>query len=240
VIGKNMSEYKKIITMPVYNRADYTKEVLEGFKMCNGIENYTIYIFAEPGCQEVIDVIKSMTTLNIELKINETKLGLPKNTKQCLEHGFSLTNYNIHFEDDCVPGKDCLEYFELAKDNYEKVPEIFSITATSRDEVIPNTDNAYYQVERMQWFIPTAWATWADRWQEIKGKWTEVANLSWSMSAHNALNGRYLIYPRVSRIKYIGFEKSTNKNEEYQLEHHSTLFWINEVENIEKNLFHEK
>lgn len=232
--------YKKVITMPTYNRPVYTKQVLEGLLRCDGIEDYNIYIFAEPECPEVIDVINSMITkgLKIDLVINKERMKLPKNTRQCLDKGFSLTDYLIHWEDDIVPSKDCLKYFEWARDKYENDTDIFSISGFHRTHPFENKDDLYNAVVRIKGFIPTGWATWIDRWEEIKTNWEETKT-SWSHSAHNARKDRCVLIPYLSRTKYVGIEKPTNCFPDFHKKHHCNDFWVDSVDfNITKN-YHE-
>jgi len=230
-------DYKKVITMPVYRRPDYTKQVLEGMRKCYGIKDYTIYIFAEPGYQEVIDVINSFDDLNIVLSINEVKLGLAANTRQCLDYGFSLSDFVIHFEDDIVPNKDCLEYFEWVRDEYVNDKEIFTTTAYNRSPFHTNDHDIYHEVRRRSWHH-LCWATWIDRWEEIKNGWTVTGGgNAWSTSVKNILNGRCEIYPVISRVLYIGIEDGTNGEPESNKRYVSD-FWIGSVE-LEKGKYYE-
>jgi hypothetical protein len=227
--------YKKIITIPVYRRPNYTKQVLEGLRNCYGIKDYTICIFAEPGYPEVIDVIKSFTDLNIILTINEKQLGLPSNTRQCLDYGFSVSDFVIHIEDDTVPDKDCLEFYEWVRDEYENDKEIYTITAYNRCEPIPNDHDIYHEVRRRPWFHSTSWATWQDRWEEIKNGWVQVELINvWSNSVQNTRGNRCEIYPCIARVKYIGKELSTNT---LTLEYFNE-FWVGSVE-LEKGKYYE-
>lgn len=227
--------YKKIITIPVYRRPNYTKQVLEGLRNCYGIKDYTICIFAEPGYPEVIDVIKSFTDLNIILTINEKQLGLPSNTRQCLDYGFSVSDFVIHIEDDTVPDKDCLEFYEWVRDEYENDKEIYTITAYNRCEPIPNDHDIYHEVRRRPWFHSTSWATWQDRWEEIKNGWVQVELINvWSNSVQNTRGNRCEIYPCIARVKYIGKELSTNI---LTLEYFNE-FWVGSVE-LEKGKYYE-
>ena len=232
-------DYKKIITIPTWKRPEYTGQVLEGMKRCYGIEDYTIYIFAEPEYPEVIDVIESFTDLNIVLSINEKRLGLPGNTRQCLDKGFSMTDYLIHFEDDIVPSKDCLKYFEWARDKYVDDKNIFSISGLHRTHNFKNKDDLYHAVIRIDGFIPTGWAMWQDRWKETKLNWEETKT-SWSLSAHNARKRSCVLIPYLSRTKYIGIENTTNCTPEFHKEHHCNEFWVDSVDfDDNTNEYHE-
>jgi hypothetical protein len=230
-------DYKKIITIPTWKRPDYTRQVLEGFSRCYGIEGYTIYVFAEPGYPDVINVIKSFTNLNIVLSINEKRLGLPGNTRQCLDYGFSQSDYVIHFEDDIVPDKDCLEYFEWARDEYMDDKEIYTVTAFNKCDPVSNDRNIYHEIRRRPWFHSWGWATWTDRWNEIKDNWKVVEENTWSFSIKDSRKDRCEIYPCISRVQNIGELMGTNTLPKDHWIHYNE-FWIGSVE-LEKSKYYE-
>lgn len=225
--------YNKIIVMPLWKRANYTKTVLEGLLNCNGIDEYKILIHLEPGYPEVLDVIYSMKEkLNIGLFMNSSILGATHNTYNCMENGFDFSDYVIYFEDDDVPCKDCLKYFEWSRDTYENDYDILSVTSYNR--TWPEPDE-YYKVYRKQWFTPWGWATWKDRWDEIKTKWNN--NIGWdTIINHHVRGDRYEIKPRLARTQNIGAENSVNvPNAQWHKEHHYNEFWVGSVNLPEGN-----
>ena len=107
----------KTITISLYNRPEYTKILFDSLSMCHGIDDYAIFIFCEPTNQEVIDLAKGFRTNQTVTHVNPHVFGCNANIFQCVDFGFSQSEYNIHFEDDTIPGKDCLNTLSGATDN---------------------------------------------------------------------------------------------------------------------------
>lgn len=219
--------YSKVIVMPLWKRDQYTKSVLEGLRSCAGSFEYKILIHLEPGYPKVLDIIQEFEDLDIDITINQRVLGATLNTYNCMEHGFSLSDYVLFFEDDDMPCKDCLRFFEWARDKYENDVDILSITSYNRTWPTPDE---YYKVYRKQWFTPWGWATWKDRWDEIKTKWNN--NMGWdTIINHHVRGNRYEIKPRLARTQNIGAENSVHvPNAQWHREHHYNECWAGVVD----------
>jgi hypothetical protein len=228
--------YHKIITMVTYQRPEYTRQVLEGIKNCVGSENYTVLIHAEPGFSNVIDVINSMKEhLNINLTVNGRTLGADQNVFNVLEHGFSWSDYVILLEDDDMPAKDCLKYFEWARDTYAEDKTVMTVTSYERAGCEPVD---YYSVFKNHWFTPWGWATWKDRWDEIRPKWFHP--LGWDSAVLDTFGpNRHQIKPKLSRTQNIGAENSVHvPNAQWHRENHYNDFWVGSVE-LGEGVYHE-
>lgn len=215
--------YEKVIVMPVWKRADYTQTVLEGLRSCDGIDDYRIFIFVEPGYQDVLDTVYRFEGLNKNVITNDIVMGATPNTFKCMERGFFESDFVIYFEDDDVPNADCLKYFEWARDKYENDAEILTVTSYSRDGV-PGCDP--YAVSREKWFHPWGWATWRDRWDEIKAKWDNA--LGWdTIINHHVRGDRCEIRPRLARTQNIGATRSVNvPSPEWHRANHFNSMWV--------------
>ena len=216
--------------MDVFKRSEYTKLVLEGMQSCYGIEDYKILIHAEPDHPDVIDVIRSFTDLNIELTINDRILGCGTNTFNCLSHGFSLSDFVIHIEDDIVPAKDCLRYFEWARDKYANDKTVWDITSYCRP-LKPASKTDFFKVDRIaDWFCPWGWATWIDRWEELREKWN-VIDGSWGIPTNKIRGNRFEIRPSLGRTQNIGAENGVNvESIGWHKEYHFNEFWVGNTE----------
>lgn len=207
----------KTISIVLYNRPDYTKQVLQALDNCIGIDQYYISIFIEPGCQEVIDIANQFNS--DVLKVNEKRLGCPLNTLQSIEASFaSGSEYNIHIEDDTVLSRDALLYFEWAK-KYESDKSVWTVTAYNRDYDCGDNPE---MVMRRQWFTCWGWATWKDRWQEMKGKWGQYYRFGgWGRSVLQMRKDRYEIFPCLSRCQNIGAENGLHvRSPKWHRAHH--------------------
>lgn len=240
-----MNKINNSLSISLYNRPEYTKILLYSLSKCYGIENYKIIICCDPGSDEVIDLAKSFKTHQTEVIINKNKLGCGLNIYQCLEIGFSNNNYHIHFEDDTIPGKDCLKYFEWAKEKYIDDEEIFTISAYTQS----NNKTEHYHPKKLEidkvvkrnWFTPWGWATWNNRFEEMKNLWGFDKDKSWDMIVNNFFRkNRFEIAPIISRVQNIGAEMGTHvPNAEWHKENQYNEWWIESIEEYNLNEFYE-
>ena len=200
----------KTLTVTLYNRPDYTKTTLDHLAQCDDIENYHIWIFCEPGNNDVIKLAQNFRpNNNTHLVVNPNKLGCSSNIFQSLDFGFAINDYHIHIEDDIVPGKDCLRYFEWARHKFQNDNSIYTVSAYMKRDV-ELTESQLSQKENVvikrKWFSPWGWATWRNRWDEIRHSvLCEVdQKYSWDTTVHRLIGDRYELCPVVSRVQNIG------------------------------------
>lgn len=198
--------YRKIITMTAFNRPKYLEAVLDALKVCDCIEGYTILARVEPGNQEVIDLLNSIDFCEKVVTVNSQVLGNCMNTLAALDDGFDKSDFVVHVEDDIVLAKDALGLFEACRTRYEQNPHVFSITAYNAD--VNSQEEKKLSVR--QWFHPWGWATWINRHEAIRKQWDKK---SWDTHVNLRLrNGRYEIFPMVSRAQNIGVEGGIHAN----------------------------
>lgn len=222
----------KTLTISLYNRQKYTEQLLAALNQCYGIEDYSISICCEPGFKNIEKLAKDFRPEQTEVIINNRRLGCNTNIYQCLAIGFSKNDYHIHFEDDTIPAKDCLKYFEWARDkSYDK--SLLTVCGYVNSD---NITEHYYpknemieKVSRRCWFTPWGWATWKDRFEEMEKVWDfQAKNGSWDATInHLVRNDRWELFPTVSRIQNIGAEMGTHvPNSEWHKKHHLNEYWI--------------
>jgi hypothetical protein len=99
----------KTISLPVYKRPGRVKRLLETLRACKP-DGYTLYVSAEPGHQDVLDVIGSIDFMPFHVSINKERLGLNGNIKNAL---FAVmragSSFNVALEDDIVLAPDALQ-----------------------------------------------------------------------------------------------------------------------------------
>lgn len=223
----------KTLSISLYNRPKYTSSLLESLNQCFGIEDYNITICCDPGSKEVERLAKQFRPDQTEVIVNNRRMGCNTNIYQCLAIGFSKNEYHIHFEDDTIPGKDCLKYFEWAKNIYKNNDKIFTICGYVTSDNLtehhyPKSDDEKTVASRC-WFTPWGWATWKDRFKEMEKVWDfQGKNGSWDATInHIARNQRFEIFPTISRIQNIGAEMGTHViSPEWHKEHHYNEWWI--------------
>lgn len=207
----------KTISISLYNRPVYTKQVLDSLLKCEGIEEYHILIKIEPEVEDVIKLAQDFNHPHKKVVINNQKLGCSLNIFSCVNESFiqTDTNFHIHIEDDIVPSRDCLRYFEWASSYFQNSKEIGVITSYQRNRsIIPeNIHEVKNLVSKHMWFTPWGWATWRDRWLNQIGPrlYSLITNRSipyssWDKHLHDILkiNNLFQVFPLVSRTQNIG------------------------------------
>lgn len=221
-------DYNKVIVMPVYNRPDYTKQVLEGIRRCYGSEEYKIFIFADPSpiTKEVIEAINSVDRLNKIIFMNDKQLRTGDNVYKCLEYGFEKSDFVVLFEDDIVPAKDCLKFLEWARDKFEDDQNIFNVTSYNR---IYASKLDYYRYEKHPWFTCWGWGIWKDRWDNgLKDNWvSQKLDGNWTTQANIIRGDRFQIRPLLSRSQNIGFKNGVHGLErDIYNNYQFTPYWV--------------
>ena len=226
----------KTLSISLYNRPDYTKILLGHLNECFGIDDYDITICCDPGSKEVEKLAKAFRPSQTNVVVNNRRYGCNTNIYQSLAIGFSKSDYHIHFEDDTIPGKDCLKYFEWAKSKYKDDSNIFTVSgyvnSDNKMECYYEKNNNVKQVSRRCWFTPWGWATWKDRFDEMESVWDfQGTNGSWDVTINgSARKGRWEIIPTVARTQNIGAEMGTHvPNPEWHKSNHMNEWWIESI-----------
>lgn len=211
----------KTISISLYNRPTYTKTVLDSLLQCEGIEEYDIFIRAEPedslNTAKVIRLAEEFDHPNKHFTINKKRLGCSVNIFFCMNEVFLNTNsnFNIHIEDDIVPSKDCLRFFEWSSSYFQNNQDIAVITSYQRNRTIlsENIHDAKNLVSKHMWFTPWGWGTWKNRWTDIISSelYSSITNysiqyFSWDKHLHDILkqNNLFQVFPLISRTQNIG------------------------------------
>ena len=232
----------KKLTISLYNRIQYTERLFQYLDECYGIQDYEINICCEPGHKPIEDLARNFRPSQTHVTVNPRRYGCNTNIFQCLAIGFSKNDYNIHFEDDTIPGKDCLKYFEWAREQYKDDKTIFTISgyvnSDNKTEHYYPPSNDILLVEKRNWFTPWGWATWKDRFEDMIKVWDFAGTRgSWDATVnHVAREGRSEIFPAVARIQNIGADLGTHvPNAEWHKNNHLNTYWIESVKKYTNN-----
>ena len=241
VMIRTKKEYKKVITMTAFKRPKYTRRVIQGLKNCTGIEGYTLFANIEPGNDDVQKLFKDIDFMEVKPVVNDFVYGINENTFQALFRGFKYSTFVIHLEDDTLPAKDMLKYFEWAKEKYENDANVFTICTYNKIDVLPPKED-YYSVFKKEWFTPWGWATWLDRWEAIEQLWHYNIGLSWDIYVNKMLrNDRKEIRPILARAQNIGAEEGYFvPDKEWHETHQYNGIWAGSVDLLENAKFKEK
>ena len=211
--------------MTTYRRPSYTKQVFESLNKCKGIEEYTLFIQAEPD-MAVRSLLENFAFKpKVEIKINNKQLGCKENNLTVLEWAFEYTDYNIHVEDDILLSEDALTYFEWCK-QFKDDKDIFTVTGYNKE-----VTKDYYKVMKVPWFVPWGWATWIDRFKEIP-KIREINDeYTWDDQINrNIRKERMLLKPLLARCQNIGSYGGCHiPSPQWHINNQYNSYWYNSI-----------
>jgi hypothetical protein len=198
----------KTVTVTACRRPAYTRRTLDALKRCLGIGEYVVTIIVDPGCDETRSVAAEYAVEGWSAVFLAEKLGCNGAIRAALDIGFSQNDYHIHLEDDTPPARDCLLWFEWAR-QFGGDDRVFSVTAYNKAN--GSRDGA----AACRWFTPWGWATWADRWSEMRASWPAGGGVSWDVTQNaQTRGGRYEIRPMLSRTQNIGRDMGAHNTPE--------------------------
>jgi hypothetical protein len=198
----------KIITTTHFRRPEYTARVLAALKSCQGIADYQLLPLVDraqrlqdrEANEQVIALIEAIDFCESKPLIASYNLGCSRAIYMTLERGFAAASFVIQIEDDIELSPDGLKFFEFFE-GLRWDPSVFTLSAY-RQTTEPDADPQ--RALRTPWFFPWGWATWIDRWEEMRRSWHWQF---WDTGVcHNTRSGRLVIHPHLSRAQNIGAE----------------------------------
>jgi hypothetical protein len=223
VAGMNPDQ-NKVVVMTWWRRPAYSRLVAEALCRCWGIEGYRVIIHVEPDCEDVVRLAREFPLPNKDVVVHPTRYGCRRSAFAAFSSGFATgSDFVAYLEDDVVPAPDCLLFFEWARRTYAHDPTIFFAGAfhwNPADEPAAATREPGF----------TCWgcATWADRWNEMAGKWTfDGVEQGWDhMMATELRRGRDSIQPKLPRMQNIGAELGAFCSDPtWHLDRHYNAVW---------------
>lgn len=197
-----------IVVVTLYRRYRYSRRVLEHLAACDGVERFDVLVHVDPGFPAVEDLARTFPLPRKEVVVNPHRLGCNGNVYAALAHGFQRDEYVVAVEDDVVPARDALRFFEwVDQPRYRDDPACFGGCAYHRE--LPPTPAEYNQVVRHGWFTPWGWSTWRRWWPRMQAAWPADRDPSWDVRVNEmrAANGdAYVLHPRLARTQNVGAE----------------------------------
>ncbi len=225
---------RNVITMCHFNRPEYSRQVIESLRACDGIEESLLLPHIEPGNDAVRAMIEEIDFAECIPTFNAERFGVDLNTELALADGFRRAGFVIHIEDDVLCAPDLLRYFEWCCERFADDSSVFSITAYNRGDGLPT--RAWHQVDRRHWFHPLACGTWKNRWQSFRGRLHSAeqgwdAFLNWTYCAHEQPGAMVEVYPELSRAQHIGVVSSLHAHSpEWYRDHHHVPHWAGDYD----------
>lgn len=152
------------------------------------------------------------------------RIGGNANAGEALAWAFDIgAAYTVFLEDDIVPMRDMLLWFEWAE-RFRSDPKVFTVTGYNQCP-----DGAIDEHRFQEWFHAWGFATWRDRWEEFR--WTEkepFPNTDAEGRHQDAdaylqqiRKSRVEAYPCISRVQNIGAIDGWHVNSpDWHAEHH--------------------
>lgn len=244
------------ITVSLFNRPDYSKQVLDHLLKANFSETFQILVNIDksPYSDELLELVASYSSkLDIHAHYCPKNLGCNKAIYQCIDWGFEDADFVIHVEDDILLAKDALQYFEWCANKFVDDKSIFTIDGYNNTPYIPRYPGSYdktdviedskYEILKTTSFRPWGWGTWKDRWEGIKDRWQFGYGAiyeqgkrvfdggGWDVCMKQYLRGdRCRIFPRLARCKNIGAKGGVHTpNEIWHNNKHGIDLWADNV-----------
>ncbi len=198
-------EPKIAIALPTFNRFDFLKEVLEHLRQCEAKERMLLVTSEEPDQESgVHSLLQSIDWIEVKRHVNPRMLKSVYNVPNAVNLAFNYADKVIVLEDDVVPARDMLLYFEALLKRFEKEKKILSISAYNKTVMKPEADRIN-QIQESPSFNRWGWATWKDRWISFIPDFSPRST-SWSIELNlfRQKHGLMEIRPEISRCNNIG------------------------------------
>ena len=196
------------ITVSGYNRPHYLDRTLAAVTRMIGFKSSKVVCILDPCdktplCQEVCKLH------GIESAVLSQHAGCNDAIFTSMQYGFEAMgdDFHLHLEDDTVPTRDALLWFSWARDHYRHDKSVFTVTGYQRE-----SNGSLGECGLRRWFTPWGWATWSDRWSDMRSRWAHgKTSTSWDVHLTEFVRGtRWEAFPTVSRIQNIGAELGTH------------------------------
>lgn len=198
-------EPKIAIALPTFNRLDFLKEVLEHLRQCEAKERMLLVTSEEPDQDSgVHSLLESIDWMEVKRHVNPRILKSAYNVPNAVTLAFDYSDRVIVLEDDVVPARDMLLYFEVLLDQFRKDGKILSLSAYNQTVMKPE-ESRINHIQESPSFTRWGWATWKDRWQTFipyfsprSSRWEREFDL------YRQKLGMMEIKPDISRCNNIG------------------------------------
>ena len=219
------------ITMTGYRRPDYTRQVVQSLKLCEGVADWVLFPHIEPGCDEVREIIESIDFCECRPIFNKTRFGLNKNSNAAMKSAYGEgADFIVHTEDDTLLSPDFLTYMDWAADEFALYPEVFSISGYNKLQKMPD-DSEWYKVIRRDWFTCWGWGTWRHDMGKILAGWSFKNPKSFAWHINKKIRGNKIeVHPVLSRVQNIGYKNGENgRTPAWYRENHKTGSFAGDV-----------
>jgi len=240
VMASPVRRADRVVSVALYNRAGYSRRVLDALAKCDGIGGYHVIFCVDKGDPAVLRLAEEHPGFRSRRVLaHGRRVGCDANIRHCLVLGFNVCDYVVVVEDDVVPAADFLRLFEYCRGAYQDDPDIHTVGAYNRGRPRPED---HHRLARSRLFVPWGWATWLDRWKEPGGMWQNWGlDKGWDTHLDHALRrGRAQVRPILGRAQNIGAVGGWHVNDpSWHAKHQFSPVWAGSVGKVPKGRFYE-
>jgi len=100
----------KTMTLTVANRPHYLQRMLDSLRACKGVEDYMLFVGAEPLNQRCIALIQQIDWMPVRLRVHGKILGIRHNPFETINRAFREgSQFNLYLEDDIILSPDAVQ-----------------------------------------------------------------------------------------------------------------------------------
>lgn len=100
----------KTMTLTVANRPEYLERMLQSLRRCQGVEDYVLYVGAEPMNTLCVQLVQNIDWMAVHLRVHGKKLGIRHNPYETINRAFREgSEFNLYLEDDIVLSPDAVQ-----------------------------------------------------------------------------------------------------------------------------------
>ncbi len=164
------------VAVTLFRRPEYTRRVLSALGECYGVDDRDIYLSLDwdPGHAQAIEAVRELALefcarhRRARVIAHSEKLGIDVHKEWLVRHVLADgADRFVFVEDDTVPARDALHYFDWALEAFRLDASVVSVGGYRKTDALDAA--ALGEYERLRTFVPWGWAMWADRWNQYWG-----------------------------------------------------------------------
>jgi len=205
----------KTISVMLFKREEYSRQVLEHISRAQGIEEWSVYVYCDnPGHDKIFNMSQQFPFVK-RAHLAPTRRGMKLANPWAIGTNFKLykSDLNLHVEDDVLIGPDALRFVEACSPYVKDTIGSVSL-AGYMEKIEKPADKDLTKVFRNHWFTcGYGWATTKKVYEDHFSKMEDVGDIrSWAMNfnGHFLKHGLDELRSYTRRSKNIGAEGSTN------------------------------
>ncbi len=206
----------KTITLPVANRPQYLKELLDSLRR-NNLDEFKLFCGIEPKNDEVLNLCKNIDFVDKTIIINKKKLGVRKNPYNIIQTAFNTgSQFNIHLEDDLIVSPDMINLANWYYDTFQLNSTLYTVYGLFAYDSNPGKPDQIIEISRFDGY---GWCCFKQNWNQLFKKYWFNDSLGkkyykkkgWDWAIQGAFKEFELkaLKPILSRTNNIGREGGT-------------------------------